>query len=535
MQLTGFARYLCLGLAVVAGCAMDEEVASQTDQDLYVRDGTELWPVNGTIPICFAYSSYDTSIPYNQRAAVSAFVKERVMATWGSFLPNNFTFHDCPLTGSTPEVLVDLSWHDTGGTCFTTGKGLLRTPDSRLGQDVANAWGCHIGIAPDWNSSPERMLDSQRIILHEFGHLLGFAHEFDRPDAEGSTCGGPDAPGGITLGAYDHDSIMLATYGCAGNPGRAWLSAGDVAGAQQVYGTRYPQPVSKDIAWQSTDGNVAIWRMEGTLLGSQYFVPLSIGTPYKVIGTGDFDGDGIGDLLWRGPDGAVVVWLLNTDGSMRASSYTPVSTDWVFQGIARFNGDNKSDVLWRNFNTGKLVTWMMNGASIAYSRETTFSDWNWEIKLVGDFNGDGRADLFWRHRFGTAGVWLMNDGAVLSVGPTLEVDNTWTAQAVGDFDGDGKADVFWQNRDNRTSIWFMNGTAVARLGSPATIASGWTAQVATDVDNDGKTDLLWRRNDGSNGVWLMDGLTIRAMLPLPSASTPWSMRGALNGTFDPVH
>ncbi|MEO8550790.1 MAG: FG-GAP-like repeat-containing protein [Kofleriaceae bacterium] len=516
------------------GCVMEEDTVSETDQDLYVALPDQLWSPYQTIPLCFAYSSNDTTIPVNQRLAVTTFVKERVMATWGSVLPFNFTWRDCPATGSNYEVLVDLSWHDTGGTCFTTGTGLLRTSDQRPG-DIANAWGCHIGIPPDWNASPDRLLHTQQIIIHEFGHLLGFSHEFKRPDAPGAPCSGTDAPGGVTLGDYDPDSIMLATYGCAGNPGRSWLSAGDVAGAQQLYGARAPRYANKDIAWQSTDGNVDIWRMDGTLRGSQYFVPTSIGSPYTLIGTGDFDGDGIGDLLYRQADGAVVIWLLNADGGIAAANLIPVPTDWVFQGVARFNSDNRSDVLWRNFNTGQLSTWMMDGVFIAYHREIAFSDWNWEIKLVGDFNGDGKADLFWRHRFGPAGVWLMNDGQPTYYGPTRDVDNTWTPKVAGDFDGDGYADVFWQNRDNRTSIWFMSGTERRYTGSPATIAPGWTAQIATDLDKDGKADLLWRRNDGSNGLWLMDGLSIKAMLPLPPADTSWSMRGALGGAFDPVH
>ncbi len=535
MHLTGFARYLSLGLAVFAGCATDEtDSLGQSDQDLYVAPGTQTWPLYSTIPVCFAYSSGTTIIPTNQRAAVTAFVKERIRLTWGSVLPFSFSFRDCPTSGTAKEVLVDLSWHDTGGACFTAGKGLLTTPAQRTG-DIANAYGCHIGIPPDWNADSDRLLHTQQIVIHEFGHLLGFSHEFNRPDSVGTTCGPGDAPGGLQLGDYDADSIMQATYSCSTNPGQSWLSSGDVPNSRSIYGTRFPASSVKDIVWQSSDGNVAIWRMDGTLRGSQYFIPGSVGSVYKIIGTGDFDGDGIGDLLWRAPDGGVSFWLLNADGTMRDSGYVPLSTDWELQGIARFNGDNRSDVLWRNFNTGKLVTWMMNGASIAYSRENAFDDWNWVIKQVGDFNGDGVADLFWRNRFGPAGVWLMNDGAVLSVGPTVDVDNTWTAQVVGDFNGDGKADVFWQNRDNRTAIWFMNGTTIGSSGSPATIAPGWTAQVAGDVDADGKTDLLWRHTDGSNGVWIMDGLSIRLNLPLPSASTPWTMRGTLGGTINPVN
>ncbi len=34
-------------------------------------------------------------------------------------------------------------------------------------------------------------------------------------------------------------------------------------------------------------------------------------TPWQVLSVGDLDGDGKPDILWRGPTGQIVVWMMN--------------------------------------------------------------------------------------------------------------------------------------------------------------------------------------------------------------------------------
>ena len=38
-----------------------------------------------------------------------------------------------------------------------------------------------------------------------------------------------------------------------------------------------------------------------------------------------------------------------------------IPTDWTIQGIGDFNGDGKSDLVWRNSASGTTVLWEMNG------------------------------------------------------------------------------------------------------------------------------------------------------------------------------
>jgi len=71
---------------------------------------------------------------------------------------------------------------------------------------------------------------------HEFGHVLGIAHEANRP---GSACDQTQGSSGDSYFAYDPDSIM--NY-C--RPNSPYLSAGDIDGIQRLYGGNFYHTLS---------------------------------------------------------------------------------------------------------------------------------------------------------------------------------------------------------------------------------------------------------------------------------------------------
>src|SRR4029078_3883644 len=86
----------------------------------------------------------------------------------------------------------------------------------------------------------------------------------------------------------------------------------------------------------------------------------NVPTSWTIAGTGDFNGDGKDDVLWRSNTGQVSDWLATGTGGVTqndANALVNVPTSWNVVGTGDFNGDGKDDVLWRS-NTGQLSDWL---------------------------------------------------------------------------------------------------------------------------------------------------------------------------------
>src|SRR5207344_1168292 len=83
-------------------------------------------------------------------------------------------------------------------------------------------------------------------------------------------------------------------------------------------------------------------------------------TSWHVVGTGDFNGDGRADLIWQNDSGAITDWLSTASGgfvSNDANAWHNVPTSWQVVGTGDFNGDGRDDVIWRNDN-GSFTEWL---------------------------------------------------------------------------------------------------------------------------------------------------------------------------------
>jgi hypothetical protein len=94
-----------------------------------------------------------------------------------------------------------------------------------------------------------------------------------------------------------------------------------------------------------------------------------------------------------------------------------------------------------------------------------------------DFNGDGKSDILWRNSDGTVGLWLMN-GTQFTPSSFGVLPLSWTIVGQRDFNGDGKSDILWRNADGTVGLWFMNGTQVVSTSSFGVLPTSWTIQGA---------------------------------------------------------
>jgi probable HAF family extracellular repeat protein len=276
----------------------------------------------------------------------------------------------------------------------------------------------------------------------------------------------------------------------------------------------------------------------------EHNVALGINTSGQVVGTrGNFskravlftDGAGLRDLdtlidpslgwvLLAANDindaGQIVGYAFNNlTGQTHAVKLRPAATT---VGRGDFDGDGRTDLLWRHGITGENRVWKMNGAVLGASAALDppqLPDPLWKIAGTSDFNADAKTDILWRHR--TSGenvVWYMN-GLTLAGGtfvtPAVLADPEWTVAGTGDFDGDTRPDIVWHHRGSgQVALWYMEG-AVLRTGTFTTPESlpdtRWELVGVADFSSpaDGRADLLWRhRTSGQNAVWLMNGSTM---------------------------
>ena len=266
-----------------------------------------------------------------------------------------------------------------------------------------------------------------------------------------------------------------------------------------------------DILWQSTQGQAAIWFMNGATPLSEPLVAQNPGPSWKVVGSGDFNGDGLADILWQSTQGQAAIWLMNgaTPISEPLAGQNP-GTDWKVIGSGDFDGAGKSDILWQS-TSGQAAIWFMNGGtplSEPVIAQNPGPDWH--VIGAGDFTGNGKSDILWQNTDGQAAIWLMN-GATPTSEPLVAQNPgpDWHVVGTGDFNGDGKSDILWQNTDGQAAIWLMNGT------TPTTEAlvgqnpgPNWHVVGAGDFSGNGKSDILWQNTDGQAAIWFMNGTTV---------------------------
>jgi hypothetical protein len=261
-----------------------------------------------------------------------------------------------------------------------------------------------------------------------------------------------------------------------------------------------------DILWRNDNGTISEWLAthNGGFASSAGALPPS---DWTVAGTGDFNGDGREDVLWRDSHGTIYEWLGQSGGGWVDNSATfksTVDTSWHIVGIADFNGDGKSDILWRNDN-GTVSEWLatQNGGLTPGFGGVPPSDWT--VAGTGDFNGDGRDDVLWRDSHGTIYEWLgQPDGSWVDNSATFKstVDASWHIVGIGDMNGDGLSDILWRNDDNTISEWLATQNGALTPGAGAPTPSDWHVASIGDFNGDATDDILWQDSHGTLYEWL---------------------------------
>jgi len=129
---------------------------------------------------------------------------------------------------------------------------------------------------------------------------------------------------------------------------------------------------------------------------------------------GDFNGDGLPDLIFQDADGFLAAWLVNLQ-TMKAVEFLVPSNvgdrDFLIVGSGDFNADGYVDLALQ-FSDGALAVWYLQGkkligVGIPHPAET--GDAEWRLVATADWDSDGNTDFLFQHRTeGTLAVWYLH-------------------------------------------------------------------------------------------------------------------------------
>ncbi len=256
--------------------------------------------------------------------------------------------------------------------------------------------------------------------------------------------------------------------------------------------------------------------------------------------SGDFNGDGLSDLVYLTNNGGHVMANMAfakgdgtyyTGGGIISNGGTP--WNWIEDQtqvvwlVGDFNGDGRDDIayIWNDNGYVKVYTAFSNGNGSFTSAVSLpafgSARWGWNTPanrywLTGDFNGDGKTDI----------AYVFNDnGLVDLLTMTSKGNGSYTTAGsypafgssrwafftsisdrqllTGDFTGDGKTDfAYLYNHNGSVAIDLAISTGNGQFkptyfGTPW----GWNSQwpwLTGNFNGDGKTDLAYLSNNNGN-------------------------------------
>ncbi len=311
--------------------------------------------------------------------------------------------------------------------------------------------------------------------------------------------------------------------------------------------TSYPGVgyVQQDLKYQTANGgmaNIHLGSHDYLIQGFWQNIPgggcvrrIAINKPAVApIATGDFNGGGVGDLLFRNLlSGQVSTVQLTSAGATEPGGgvfATFAATAEVY-GVADFNGDGKADVLWGNPNTNHLVVSTnvdgTNESTTELIATNTFPAGSSltnpppiQVQAVGDFNGDGYSDLlFLDHVTNKASVWLNTKNILSGFTPFTESALKQISLAVGPiadtigtgfFDSSGRSAVLWRNWDGGATVprtptysysyWTFNAAGTIATNHALTLPADHIVVGIANVNGDAISDIVAK--SGSYAVWI---------------------------------
>jgi formylglycine-generating enzyme required for sulfatase activity len=276
-----------------------------------------------------------------------------------------------------------------------------------------------------------------------------------------------------------------------------------------------------DTVWRKTDATGVTTGYVGRLCDAQGNVlgerRLSEGGGRVLETAAYFNTDSVTDLVWRNPTtNATVLWVMKADGTIATKQYlqgrnTP---DVRVEASGDYDGNGCADLVWRHASTNAHEMWLMKGRTVLRQEPITVPSNSRLVATTADYdaNGDGCVDLIWKDLVSNVHkVRLMSDKSTIG-GFSVAKGTGWDLATTGNYDANHIGDLIWRNTATGSVVqWLMTYDAASGTGQhrkETEISPAGTPRTPVPSMSYAGNAIAWRRPaDGTYALWKMLGLT----------------------------
>jgi hypothetical protein len=238
---------------------------------------------------------------------------------------------------------------------------------------------------------------------------------------------------------------------------------------------------------------------------------------WRVAGVGDFDNDGHADILWQRSDGRLSVWHQGLKSAEVHLRKMPGGSGVL--GTGDFDGNGSSDILIQKRATGALAVRWSDKGKYSESSIGVPPDRSAELVAIGDFDGNGADDLAWISLAGQLSISRITNRKIVAAHGAGDPLGEWTVVGAGDTDGDGLSDILLWHPTGRAAVRLMRSDlsfVAANIEPGVNEPKYYYLAGIGDANGDGKADLTWLHTAGVLATWPLNGSTHAGF-----SSGPW--------------
>jgi uncharacterized repeat protein (TIGR03803 family) len=399
--------------------------------------------------------------------------------------------------GSLPDVLIQAADGNFYGATVvggSTGGGVIfrMTPDGQY--TVLHTF----DFLPGYSDAVNGGYQTRSLQMGNDGNLYGVTY-WGGSNKWGSAFRLSTSGVYTTLHSFDRNAAAKPTSLIAGPQRGTFYGTTEIGGASDA-GTVFKMVLTakkNDLTGSGyanivASGNGSLSTVTFGAGGATQVANRSVAAGYYAVATGDFDGDGIADILWTSANNDLYIWFGQPNGSFTSAYAGTYPAGWSVVGTGDMDGDGREDIFWINPSTHQLAYWLMNGTTRVGWHITSYTAGYYPV-AIGDFNGDGKTDVLWTSANRDLWLWA-SDGSGFSSRFIANYPANWNISAVADINGDGTDDIVWSRADgSQWGYWLMHPNAsptIVPLAVPAS-AAGYSIAGAADYNGNGTADILW--------------------------------------------